>query len=335
MIDWITTALPCNHDPSKLISGVVMSFDANGANEWIVNKMVSVEGSHSSIIQIKSIDNHNIWVSGNPSKFLQGHNIFGTDDLSYLMGRFFDELLNHEELGLCPTSMQYEKIQAGDYFATRIDFNLSWHLKDKDAVLSWLRSAAQCANLRHRGAGQFTGDTLYFGKHSRFWALKCYSKGHEITAKKHHLPAALQIPELIEWANKALRLELVFRSMFLKKTGLAHVKKWTPTTGKELLLSCVRDDLQISDNMALSDDVLTALPRNLRSVYVLWRDGEDLRGTMSKSSFYRYRTQILKHGIDISITQDIKRNNVVPLIRYLEAEPAAIPQWAYDKKLVA
>jgi II/X family phage/plasmid replication protein len=56
---------------------------------------------------------------------------------------------------------------------------------------------------------------------------------------------------------------------------------------------------------------------------------------MSKSSFYRYRTQILKHGIDISITQDSKRNNVVPLIRYLEAEPAAIPQWAYDKKLVA
>ena len=97
---------------------------------------------------------------------------------------------------------------------------------------------------------------------------------------------------------------------------------------KELLLSCVRDDLQISDNMALSDDVLTALPRNLRSVYVLWRDGEDLRGTMSKSSFYRYRTQILKHGIDISITQDNKRNNVVPLIRYLEAEPAAIPQWS-------
>jgi II/X family phage/plasmid replication protein len=56
---------------------------------------------------------------------------------------------------------------------------------------------------------------------------------------------------------------------------------------------------------------------------------------MSKSSFYRYRTQILKHGIDISITQDSKRNNVVPLIRYLEAEPATIPQWAYDKKLVA
>ena len=174
---------PATMTPSKLISGVVMSFDANGANEWIVNKMVSVEGSHSSIIQIKSIDNHNIWVSGNPSKFLQGHNIFGTDDLSYLMGRFFDELLKHEELGLRPTSMEYEKIQAGDYFATRIDFNLSWHLKDKDAVLSWLRSAAQCANLRHRGAGQFTGDTLYFGKHSRFWALKCYSKGHEITAK--------------------------------------------------------------------------------------------------------------------------------------------------------
>ena len=100
MIDWVTAILPCNHDPSKLISGMVMSFDSRGQNEWVVNKQLSVEGSHSSTIQVKSYSPTEIWVSGNPAKFLQGHNIFGTDDLSYLMGRFFDALLKHEELGL-------------------------------------------------------------------------------------------------------------------------------------------------------------------------------------------------------------------------------------------
>ena len=30
MIDWVSAILPCKHDPSKLISGIVMSFDAQG-----------------------------------------------------------------------------------------------------------------------------------------------------------------------------------------------------------------------------------------------------------------------------------------------------------------
>ena len=38
MIDWVTAVLPCKHDPSKLISGMVMSFDASGKEEWTVNK---------------------------------------------------------------------------------------------------------------------------------------------------------------------------------------------------------------------------------------------------------------------------------------------------------
>lgn len=335
MIDWVTAILPCDHDPSKLISGIVMSFDAAGEQQWVVNKTLSVEGSHSAMIQIKSHTDRYIWVSGNPVKFLQGHNIFGTDDLVYLMGRFFDKLLKHEQLGLCPTADQYDFIQAGSYRLTRVDYNLSWHLENKEAVLSWIRAAANCANLKYRGAGQFTGDTLYFGKHSRFWALKCYSKGHEITAKNHALPKALQIPELMLWANKALRLELVFRSMFLKSMMLDVAQNWTKDTGKELLLTCIRDDLQISDNMAIKDNVLESLPTRLKGVYALWRNGDDLRATMSKTAFYRWRKQLLAYGIDISVVQPSTKSNVIPLVRYLEAVPASIPDWAYEKGLVA
>lgn len=335
MIDWVTAIIPCNHQPDKLIDGFVMSFDKLGQQQWLVNKKLSVEGSHSSKIQIKSWDDKHIWFSGNPAKFLQGHNIFGSDDLRALMSKFFDELVTHDELGLCPDAWQLKQVRVGAYDVTKIDFNLSWHLEHKNAVLSWIRAAQQAANLRRRGAGQFTGDTLYFGKHSRFWALKCYSKGHEIAAKNHTLPKELQIPELIEWANKALRLELVLHSMYLKKTGLNRVSAWTKNTGKELLLSVIRDDLQISDNMTLSDNVLKDIPTRLKGFYALWATGEDLRQVMSKASFYRYRTQLLKYGVDITVMQDKERNNVVPLIRYLEALPAEIPQWAYEKGLVA
>lgn len=335
MIDWVTAIIPCRHDPSKLIDGMVMSFDRLGDQQWVVNKRVTVEGSYSAKIQVKTWDDKHIWVSGNPAKFLQGHNIFGSDDLRALMSSFFDKLITYDDLGLCPDASQLKAIRAGAYDLTRVDFNLSWLLKDKETVLSWLRAAANCANLRRRGAGQFTGDTLYFGKSSRHWSLKCYSKGHEISAKNHNLPKELQLPELIDWANKALRLELVFRSRFLRDTGLFRGSKWTKDTGKELLLSCVRDDLQISDNMTIKDDVLASLPTRLKGVYALWCNGDDLRSTMSKTAFYRWRSQLLPYGVDISVIQSSKRSNIVPLIRYLEAVPAEIPTWAYEKGLVA
>lgn len=336
MIDWITAILPCNHDHSKLMAGFVMSFDANGEQEWVSEKRLTVESSHSTKIQIRSHTDSSIWFSGNPAKFLQGHNIFGTDDLTYLVGRFFDELLrNHENLGLMPTAEQYERIQEGDYFLTRVDYNLSWLLKDVEQVRSWIRSASQSANLRHRGQGLYQNGTLYFGKNSQHWALKCYSKGSEIFAKGHELPEHLRIQELIDFANKALRLELVLRSKFLKSTHLNHAKNWCKNTGKELLLSCIRDDLQISDNMTLKDDVIDELPSRLRLTYQAWLNGDDLRAVLSRPTFYRYRKQLLVYGIDISVVQVENRTNVVPLIRYLEAVPAEIPVWAYEKGLVA
>ena len=38
MIDFVSAFLPCKHDPSKLVSGFVMSFDALGEQEWVANK---------------------------------------------------------------------------------------------------------------------------------------------------------------------------------------------------------------------------------------------------------------------------------------------------------
>lgn len=335
MIDWVTAILPCDHDPSKLISGMVMSFDALGNPEWVVNKQLTVEGSHSSKIQIKSHTDSQIWISGNPAKFLQGHNIFGTDDLTHLMGRFFDALMKHEELGLTPTDVQYEAIQEGHYTLKRVDINQTWHLKNREEVLSWIRSAGACARLKHRGSGQYSGDTLYFGKQSRRWSVKCYSKGQEINAKNHKLPEKLQIPELLEWAEKSLRLELVIRSMQLKDMMLHIGSNWCADTAKVLLCSLVLDNLELSENMTLQNDVINSLPPKLRLVYDSWLLGRDLRATFPKNTYYRYRRQLLEYGIDIAIVQTGNRSNVVPLVRYLEAQPAQIPHWAYEKNLVA
>jgi len=334
MIDWVTAILPCKHDSSALMDGFVMSFDAKGEQQWTVNKKLTVEGSYSSKIQIKSHTDNQIYISGNAAKFLQGHNLFGTDDLSYLMGRFFDALLHHD-IGLKPTDVQYEAIQQGNYALTRVDATQTWHLNNKNETAAWIRALGQKARLKHRGSGQFSGDTAYFGKTSRRWSVKCYSKGHEILAKGHQLPKELQIPEMLEFADKSLRIELVIRQLELKRLGLDIASNWTPDTAKLLLQTMFLDNLELSDNTMLDTTVLDTLPPRLRLVYQAWMNGDDLKQVFSKSAFYRWRKEMLSHGIDIAIVQENPNANVIPLVRYLEAQPVGIPDWAYEKKLVA
>lgn len=334
MIDWVTAILPCKHDPSKLISGIVMSFDAQGNSEWVANKKITVQGSYSSTIQIKSHTDDQIWVSGNPTKFLQGHNIFGSNDLVGLMGKFFDSLLKYETLGLCPDPFQYAAIKNGEYELSRVDVNESWHLDNPKDVLAWIRALGSTAYLKHRGAGQFSGDTAYFGKNSRRWSLKCYSKGNEISAKGHTLPPELRIPELILYANKSLRIEGVTRQLELKRRSLHIASNWDIDTPEELLLEYI-SKLEMSDVYMLKDDVLDSLPPRLRLTYQAWLNGDDLKSVLSRPTFYRYRKQILEYGIDISTKSPKEKNNVIPLIRVLEAKPVGIPDWAYEKRLVA
>ena len=311
-----------------------MAFDALGEKEWVCNRKLLVEGSYSSKIQLKSHTENLIYFTGNPVKFLQGHNLFGTNDLRYLMNKFFDQLMTHEELGLCPDPFQIDNIRNGYYELTRVDVNETWHLNNEKDVLAWIRAVGESAYLKHRGAGQFSGDTAYFGKHSRRWALKCYSKFMEILAKGHHLPTDLQIPEMIEYARKALRIEGTTRQLELKKRGLHLACNWDIDTPDGLLLEYI-SKLELSDVYMLQDDVLNTLPTRLRMVYQTWLNGDDLKQIMSKSAFYRCRSEMLKHGIDISTRSPKEKSNVIPLIRVLEAKPVGIPEWAYEKRLVA
>ena len=204
---------------------------------------------------------------------------------------------------------------------------------NKDEVLAWIRSAGDKTLLARRGRGVFSGDTLYYGKHSRRWSLKMYSKGHELI--KHKLPSDLDIPQLKDFADKALRIELTLRSLELKHRGIEYARTWTPQFARMLLIEAI-GKLEMSNNFSLSDDTLALLKPRLRLAYKAWLHGDDLRQDLPKMTYYRYRKELLEFGIDISNVQDVDKplDNVVPLVRVLEALPASIPDWAYEKKLV-
>lgn len=91
MIDWLSFEVHgVLHRP--ISGGALVAFDdATGNVEWKATRRKSVEGSASSTVHIRSADVDgdglaaSLQFSGNPSKFLQGHNLYGSDDLPGLV----------------------------------------------------------------------------------------------------------------------------------------------------------------------------------------------------------------------------------------------------------
>lgn len=336
MIDWVTMKISCDHD-GIISNGEVVSLSKDGDSiEWSLVKFLPVVGSHDATISIRSVTQSTIEISGNPAKWLQGHNLFGTNDLKRLVWLFFNELIKIPELKLNPTMGQLKSIKDGSYTVSRVDINETWHLNNRDEVLAWIRAAGQKIRLKHRGAGQFKGDTLYWGSGSRRWLLKCYSKGDEINSKKSNFPSALRTPEMLDYANKALRIEVSIKSNQLREWNLHQVSHWNSETGKMLLLGLMKG-LEMSDNMRLTDEKLKSLKPSVKMAYFAWLSGQDLKQELTRPTFYRYRSQLKELGIDIGISRDLeqKDSKVIPLVRILEAQPVGIPDWAYEQKLVA
>lgn len=340
MIDWIRFRVACTHIPNELASGHVVSLKNDGEIEWHTAKRLIVEGSYSKTITIRSYTDNTIEIEGNPAKFLQGHNVFGSNDLQHLALKTFDRLCMHDELKLTPTDQEYYAIEDGQYYVGRVDVNEHFSVPSAAQAKAFIRAISNSANMRHRGPGIFKGDTLYFSPASKRSVGKIYHKGDEILSSdpKHRLPdELLQIPELVEYAQNSVRLELKILSTQLKEWELHRGCNWTPETPTILLNEQFIEKLQLSPNMAVDYDLVKQMPSKVRLTYTGWVNGEDLRAVLSPATFKRHRKELLNFGIDIAVvqTKEKKDTNIIPMIRYLEAIPMGIPDWAYQKGLVA
>ncbi|MBX8828371.1 phage/plasmid replication protein, II/X family, partial [Ochrobactrum sp. SFR4] len=68
---------------------------------------------------IRTVERGYMEFSGNPSKFMQGHNLFGTDDLVGLMNDVLEKICT--SLNLEPSTEDKISWLYGDYTISRID----------------------------------------------------------------------------------------------------------------------------------------------------------------------------------------------------------------------
>jgi II/X family phage/plasmid replication protein len=336
VIDWVTVVLPCVHDP--IDSGFVTKVLPGGEVDWQTPCRHSVEGSYSASITVRSIgateggQASHLLVSGNPSKFLQGHNIFGSDDLVALVYDTFIKICR--SLDLTPTLDELREVKEGSYAVKNIDINRSFELNTRADVRAWLRAIEFKAKTRH-GRPATKAGTVYFGLGTSRWKIKAYCKGEELEAgKKHRLPDALENTPLKQWADNKLRIEVTLLSKELQERNIGKASDLTVSMIDELFRQYI-GRIEMSEQITLSSEDQLALSMKYQSTYLHWNNGVDLRSILPKTTYYRHRKALLEYGIDIALTKETKqRSNVVPLIRILEAQPASIPQWAFDQDLV-
>jgi len=153
-------------------------------------------------------------------------------------------------------------------------------------------------------------------------------------ARGHKLPDDIEVRDnLIEYADNKLRGELTLRSIQLKEKNLSIASQWNELTPIKQLITYI-ESLNMSEQFSITPVDLDGLPARLIAVYKLWKEGEDLRALYPKASFYRYRNEFRKLGIDIAIRQPSKPNNIIPLVRVLRPEAIAqIPEWAIGTSL--
>lgn len=343
MIDWFRGEIEFLHDP--LPAGRVLSIDSDGSIAWECIQSIQCRSSHETTIKIRSTGGNGegrattLSIDGNLCKFLQGHNIFGSRNLNKLLLLTFRQIIEHHHEHFSHTSspaLTEAKIKKGDYKVKMLDINALYDIGNDQSVESWLHAAHMRAKSRHGRSSRDKG-TVYLGKSSRRWAFKFYNKHREILSqgKTHKLPEHLANQGLEQFIQGKLRAELRIFSKELEKLGITHGYHLTPDT-LENLFQTYLGKIDMTTQTTLLDQKLLDMPNTIRGTYELWKQGVNLRDMLSIRTFYRHRQILLEYGIDINMPcLAPEHNNVVPLIRIIEAKPVSIPQWAYEKGLIA
>lgn len=330
VIDWLKLRAPIIVT-GKIPGDTVMLVSPDGEVKWSKVKAIAVRGSHDSNLHVSACPvSGRLLIDGNPAKFFQGHNVFGSDDIHGLAHALVRNVINFLELDV--TDEFRELLDLDQIELSHVDITEMYSAGSQLLARASVRAIGEMATMKHRGRAITKEGTVYFGKHSRRSALKVYAKGDEL--RDHKLPDGLpQADEVQSFAADKLRFEVVLRGMELKHLGLSMLSDWTPETGVTLHREFV-GRVNLPENIELPPDVIEGLSPRLQLAYSAWIRGDDLRVTLPKRTFYRYRAELLQHGIDIvSLRTAEAKSNVFPLRRVIELRPAGVPEWAKGTSL--
>lgn len=331
MLDWLTLHLPVVHDIASTEGDVFLTLGPSGDVIREFRAARSLAGSWESAVRVSTVSISEdgasgtvLRIDGNPSKWLQGHNLDSPESVDFLLA-FCESVCS--ALGAGPIK-QADWLNADIY---RLDITRSWDLGSESAVLDWIHAAERSVTLSHRGHGNLSkGSTIYWGKSSRRWSIKCYPKGRELRAAGRRPKLGTATVPALEWARGLLRVELVVRRMHLVALGVTKIRDLSDKRFARIFEMHV-EKLNVADRITPRWDRLDGLTASERLAVQAWADGHRLRELLPRSSFYRVRKKVLDQtGVDVASPAP-RGGDVVPLLRPLEAKPAERPEFLQSR----
>lgn len=310
-VDWIsgiiTSRMAKEAGVEVFDTGSILRLDPeSGSLEKLRSDFQAPEGSFDHRMIVQAMRPFELYLSGNPVKFLQGHNLFGSTDV---VGLFFDAghyIRRH--VGFFPGPESFQGLDCEGPRLTRVDLTRSYRFPSDAAARAWLRSVAAFARSRHGSATMEEG-TVYFGQKSRRWSLKVYLKSDELLArgKGHRLSLKLSehaCEQLREWATGVVRFEVTIRGLELAENPLLHERVLSSQPAQLLeVWSEYYRTIVFNRNVAASEADMSeeTLSAQRRMQLAAWRQGLDLRAMLSRNAFYTLRREILRQvGVDVA-----------------------------------
>lgn len=268
-------------------------------------------------------------------RLLQGHNVYGPNKLRRLCFAVAKQV--YRGLGLKRTSSRLQRLKQHDYEVLRTDLTGSFDVGSQEnvkAVMKEIRVQLLAQGLDivvHEGPDGI--ETIYLGKNSKRSTLKFYNKYLELLANP--IPAAVPGRDLIlEYAKGLVRVEYTMRSAELRdarrgnRNGLDRANRWDKETVRILLhdrLARLKFTGEVRDSIDI-EEVEGMKPAH-RMAYLLWHDGIDLRKYFPRTTYARYRKQMLeKHQIDIGRPAD-QPGTMLSLAELLFPQNLKISNW--------
>ncbi len=330
MIDYLSIFFKVKHIPF----GKTVSYsDTNESYKKHYQRKIKVRNYNTSLSVHSKQNGALIEVSGNFVKFMQGHNIFGTNDLQGLCRDVLLELT--KRLGITLTQSDLNDVIQGNYKVQCVDIAGNYRLKSHDEVPKVIRGIEMHARDLGEDVSNYGRETVYFNQHNKNKALKFYDKSAELS--KHPLP--MDLPErerLLEYSKNLVRAELTLGAAELKRNSLNMGHRWTVKIARQLLCDAVASSAVGGKiKRILLPTEYDELPNAYRLTYRLWVHGDDIRSLFDIQKFRRHRRALQNYKIDIAKPQPKSSIDMVDIKACLSPENMAkFPSFARKSGLL-
>lgn len=230
MIDWVTSSIKSSNHIFEGFGETIQRYDrltGEIKSEYPIYTSFE-EPTWSGKMSAKSnLDGTQFFVSGNPAKFLNGHNVSGSCDLPYLVAETESKLIELEPniplVDDSPLDHRKPMLHNSELMRIyhRVDLTRSARFDSEKELTEWLINFSNTAYTRHKAKVQTYGTlvqpgTVMIGKGSEHWSAKFYRKFQEVEKNPPKNIGYKKLQEILEYSNGLLRVEFTLRSKYLE-----------------------------------------------------------------------------------------------------------------------